>query len=395
VDLLATVEPFEKAELCSQVQGEVVKLPREVDIDYPITKGQTLVTLDVPALKAELQSKSTMQVQARNLKQQAEKARDVALKEVEEAKARIKRYDAEVDFRELQYKRVRSLAARETVSQQLKEEQMLQLDAARAALEEAKALIATKNARLEAARAEVEVASSRETVAKADYELTQAKVNFATIKAPFNGVITKRWVDNGATIKDPSVPLLTVMRTDIVRVLVDIPERYVPFVRAKEGRSAQGHGNKVQIQINSTADKIWTPPQGFVPEITRVGPALDNRTRLLRAEIHVPNTGGLLRPGMTGKAVVILDDGQKERLTIPSTALVRVGKEMRVYYIDNPRGSPLHGEVHATVVTLGLDNGKTVEIKSGLTTQHLVIAKGNGVLGEGTAIAVKLRPTKH
>src|SRR5262249_49504712 len=114
-----------------------------------------------------------------------------------------------------------------------------------------------------------------------------------------------------------------------------------------------------------------------------------------RAEIHVPNTGGLLRPGMTGKAVVILDDGQKERLTIPSTALVRVDKEMRVYYIDNPRGSPLHGEVHAAVVTLGLDNGKTVEIKSGLTPEHLVIAKGNGVLGEGTAIAVKLRQTKH
>src|SRR5262249_54767345 len=156
---------------------------------------------------------------------------------------------------------------------------------------------------------------------------------------------------------------------------------YVSSVRAKEGRSAQEHGNKVQIEIRTTSGKLWTPPKGFVPEITRVGPALDNRTRLLRAEIHVPNTGGLLRPGMTGKAVVILDDGQKERLTIPSTALVRVDKEMRVYYIDNPRGSPLHGEVHAAVVTLGLDNGKTVEIKSGLTPEHLVIAKGNGVLG--------------
>jgi hypothetical protein len=98
---------------------------------------------------------------------------------------------------------------------------------------------------------------------------------------------------------------------------------------------------------------------------------------------------------MTGKAVVILDDGTTKRLTIPSTALVRVGKEMRVYYIDNPRGTPLHGEVRASVVTLGRDDGKTVEIKSGLTPQQLVIAKGNGVLGEGTAIAVKLRETKH
>jgi RND family efflux transporter MFP subunit len=394
VELLATVDPFEKADLCSQVQGEVKNLSPKIDIDYPIHKGETLVTLDVPGLKAELEGKSFAVQHAHNLKIMAEKAREVAMKEVQEAQAKVKRYDAEVSFRELQYKRVRTLAARDTVSQQLKEEQALQLDAARAALDEAKTLIATKTARLDAAKTDVEVAMSRQKVADADLDLAKAKVNFATITAPFDGVITKRWVDNGATIKDPTMPLLTVMHTDVVRVLVDVPERYVPSIRAKEGRSSNGHGNEVQLQISCLA-KDWKPSQGYVPEITRIGPALDSRTRLLRAEIHLPNPGRVLKPGMTGKAVVILDDGKKKRLTIPSTALVRVGKEMRVYYIANPRGNPLHGEVQSTVVTLGLDDGKTVEIKSGLTSKELVIAKGNGVLPEGTAIAVNLRETKH
>jgi HlyD family secretion protein len=394
VDLLATVEPFEKSDLCSQVQGEVQGLTKEIDIDRRIVKGEPLVQLDVPALAAELKSKEAMVVQARNLREQAYRAREVAVREVQEAQARLKRAQADVDFRRLQAKRVRKLAARDTVSQQLREEAELQAAAAEAALDEARALVETKNARLEAARAEVAVAVSRVQVARAERDLLQKKVNFATVRAPFDGVITRRWVDNGATIKDPGTPLLTVMRTDIIRVLVDVPERYVPLIRASEGSSARGLGNEVQLHIARFSSGEWKPPDGLVLHITRRAPALDPATRLLRAEIHVANRDGWLRPGMTGRATVVLEDGRK-RLTIPSTALVRVGKEVRVYYIADPHGNPLQGEVKATVVTLGLDNGKTVEVKSGLTSNELVIAKGNGVLTQGTAIAVKLRETKH
>jgi RND family efflux transporter MFP subunit len=393
VDLLATVEPFEKADLCSQVQGEVKNLGPDIDIDRRIFKGQPLLTLDIPAITAELHSKETMVVQANNLRTQAGKALEVAGREVREAEARLKRSEADLEYRSLQVNRVRKLAARDTVSQQLREEAELQLAATESALDEAKALVATKNARLESARAEVAVAQSKIKVAEAERDLQQKKVNFATIRAPFDGVITRRWVDNGAVIKDPGAPLLTVMRTDIVRVLVDVPERYVPLIRASEGSSARGPGNEVQLHITSLS-KEWKPPAGVIPRITRIGPALDPVTRLLRAEIHVKNLDGQLRPGMTGRATVVLEDGRK-RLTIPSTALVRVGKEIRVYYIADPHGNPLQGEVKATVVSLGLDNGKTVEVKSGLSSNELVIAKGNGVLAQGTAIAVKLRETKH
>jgi RND family efflux transporter MFP subunit len=392
VDLLATVEPFEKADLYSQVQGEVRDLAEQMDIDRSVRKGETLVQLYIPALQAERESKDALRKQARDLKAQAEKTKEVAAREVTEARAQIARYKADLDFRELALRRTRELVAKGTLQPQLQEEAELQRNSARAALEAARALALTKEARLEAARAEVQVAASKIEVAEADYRLLDAKVRYAEIKAPFDGVITRRLVDNGATIKDTSTPLFTVVRSDKVRVLVDVPERYVPLIRADQGGSGRGDGNRVRLHFAAFGQE-WKP-EGGPARITRVAPSLDATTRLLRAEVHVKNDG-YLRPGMTGRATVILDDGKTERLTIPSTALVRVGNQMKVYYIADPHGQPLRGQVKAAVVTLGLDNGKTVEIKSGLTSKELVIAKGNGVLPEGTAIAVDLRETKH
>jgi hypothetical protein len=118
----------------------------------------------------------------------------------------------------------------------------------------------------------------------------------------------------------------------------------------------------------------------------------------MRAEIHVKNDAELhLRSGMTGTATVVLNEARSKRLTVPSTALVRVGEEIRVYHLVKLSAEyPPRGTVKAQVVQIGLDDGKTVEIKSGLSGSELVIAKGNGVVREGeVAIAVPVRERKH
>jgi RND family efflux transporter MFP subunit len=389
VELLATVEPLEKADLCAQVPGEVKDLPSDIDIGRPIKKGEELLTLDIPAIKAEQLNKQALLTQAENQRDLALESRKVAAQEVEEAKAQVLRYKADLDFRQLQLRRVSELARRNTVSPQLQEESELQRNAARAALTAARATTQTKEARLKAAEKELVVAESRIQVARADVKLLDAKVGFATIRAPFNGMITRRWVDNGAVIKDPGAPLLTVMRTNQVRVLIDVPERYVPMIRATQSRSPRGEANRVLMQI-----------QEYQVEgrITRLASAIDNMTRLMRAEIHVRNHDEIqLRPGMTGTATVILDEGETRHWTIPSTALVRSEENIKVYCIE-PTGSenPPRGKVRAVVVRTGLDDGKTVEILSGLTGKEQVIAKGNGPVREGeTAIAVKAREQKR
>jgi RND family efflux transporter MFP subunit len=389
VELLATVDPFEKAQLCAQVQGEVKDLSADIDIGRAIKKGEELLTLDIPAIKAEQENKNALLTQAMNLRDQAIEALNVADHEVKEAEAQVKRYEADLTFRDTALRRVRTLAAKGTIQPQLVEEAELQRDSAKAAFEAARVTVRTKKAKLKSAEVEQKVAASRIKVAEADLKLINAKVGFATIKAPFDGTITNRWVDNGAIIKDPGAPLLTVMRTDRVRVIIHVPERYVPLIRATESKDPGGQANLVRLKIRNFDQYLQVEGR-----ITRTAKNLDDVTRLMRAEIHIENNDKTqLRPGMSGTATVVLDEGKTNKLTVPSTALVRVGEEIRVYYVDDlTKQDPPRGKVKMAVVEIGQDDGKTVEILSGLKGHELVIAKGNGVVRAGeTAIPVKAR----
>src|SRR5262249_3751644 len=158
---------------------------------------------------------------------------------------------------------------------------------AQVGLEESRAQVVTKATKLEAARAEVKTAASRIEVAEADYKLARAKVDLATIKAPFDGIITRRWVDNGATIKDPTTPLFTAMRTDKVGVLIDVPERYVPRIRSAETASTFEVPNEVELFFPALG-KDWKPVEA-PPRITRTARSLDMSTRTLRCEVHLGN----------------------------------------------------------------------------------------------------------
>jgi RND family efflux transporter MFP subunit len=389
IELLATVDPLEKAPLCAQVQGEVKDLSASIDIGRVIKKGEELLTLDIPAIRAEQENKKALLAQAINLRNQAVETLNVAKKEVDEAKAQVDRYRADLTFRETQLRRVRKLADRNAIQPQLVEESELQRDSSKSALDAAKATVLTKVAKVKAAEVEQKVAASRVKVAEADVKLVNAKIDFATIKAPFDGIITRRWVDNGAVIKDPGTPLLTVVRTDVVRVIIDIPERYVPAIRATRSKSPHGQANLVELDIQKYKG---------TGRITRLASNIDDMSRLMRAEIHVKNSKDLiLRGGMTGTATVFLDKKDTQKLTIPSTALVRVGDEIRVYYIDDlTEQDPPRGKVKMVKVHIGEDDGTQVEVLSGLPRKVKVIAKGNGVVRQGeTAIPVAARERRQ
>jgi RND family efflux transporter MFP subunit len=392
-EIFAEVQSLERARLSSQVQGEVKGLTPDIDIGKPITQGDVLITLDIPAVIAEQENKKAVLAQAQDLRDQADEARKVAVRDVEEAQAQVARWKADLAFRELQLKRNIELVSKGTVQPILQEESELQRNTARAALGAAEAAVNTKKAKLASAEVELKVAQSRVAVAKSDVKIADTKVEFAKIRAPFNGIITRRWVDNGAIIRDATQPLLTVMRTDKVRIPIDIPEKYVPLIGATEGRSPRKEANRVTVVI-----KTESPDGPYVCEgrITRLAAALDPRTRTMRAEVHLDNDNLKLRPGMTGTATVILNEGTTPQMTVPSTALVRVGEEIRVYYVDNlSKDNPPRGVVKMHVVQIGIDDGTTTEIRSGLKGDELVIAKGNGVVHQGeTVLAVNALPPR-
>jgi RND family efflux transporter MFP subunit len=402
IEVSAVVEAMEKAELCARVPGVIESLQPdpsrpEVDIGRPIKAGEPLVQLAVPDLVAEKVYKESLLDQAKKQKEQTLETRKVAEKELEEARALDVKYQAEFQRSQEKHDRTAQMVASRTLAKELAEESKQQLEAARAGWQAARAQIATKQARLAAADADLKLADARIEVAQAEVNRLKVLVGYATITAPFDGLVTRRLVDRGAMVKDPSTPLLTVARIDRVRVLLDIPQRHVPLINTTEQNpNPNGRGDVAVLRIPELRDLV--PGGEFPGHLTRMASALDPVTRTMRVEVHLENKAGdvlyPLKPGMHGTATVWLDEGTAPAgkttvVTVPSAALMRRGSKVYVFCVANVQGAQRRGVLKRVEVQLGLDDGKRVEIHGGLSGQELVIAKGNGVLRDGdTVIAV-------
>lgn len=377
----ATIESMEKADLCVMVKGFVKYMPPDLDIGRFAKKDEPLFSLYVPDLHADYENKKSLVEQFEKAEALAVQAVQVAEAEKKETEVIVLRYEADLAFRRAQLERIGKLVQGDTLSRQQADEAKLQYDAASAALAAAKAQVFTKETRFQAATKERHLAASRVKAARTDESKADVQVKFASIHAPFDGIITKRWVDTGATIKDPGTPVFTFMRTDKVRVILDIPERDVPYLRAGP------NGNAVRLTVPALREAFGADT--FLGAITRMSSALDPVTRTMRTEIHLENKlgdkTGILRPQMSGTAYVTL--AARDALTVPSSALVRTGDKLEIYLVADPIGDPARGTVKRVEVQTGLDDGLRVEIRSdNLTGRELVIAKGAGVLRAGDQV---------
>lgn len=147
------------------------------------------------------------------------------------------------------------------------------------------------------AKAERAVASAQVNVAKASIASAEAEVarletlmEYAIIKAPFDGVVTKRNLDTGALVVEGTgggKPLVEIMRADKLRLVMYVPESAVSKV--KSGTPA-----------SYTIDALKSSGPIEV-SVTRCSGSLMPDTRSMRAEIDLPNADNKLKPGMFAK----------------------------------------------------------------------------------------------
>lgn len=380
LDLMTTVEPLNKADICARTPGVVAELPAEMDIGRYVEVNDVMAKLAIPDLEAQKAQKKAQLSLAESQKRQIEEQQAVAAKEVAEAEQLVKKWDAEVLFRQQETDRVRELVRRDAIQLQRLQETEQQMRVAQASRDAAQAAVETRKAKQSALMADIEVAEAKIQVAGADLQQISEQCKFATIVAPFSGTITKRWVDRGATIHAANSPLFTLMNQRQVRLLIDVPERFVPQMSAVLKREQESpSGTSVQVRFPAFAQ------QPFPAHLTRQAEALDPTTRTMRMEMVIDNPKQLLKPGMYGKASIILEE-RSGVLTVPSTALVRRNGIAMVFVVDDESGTPPRGKVRAVTVELGQDDGRFVEIRSGLTGQERVIARGNSMVEEGDIV---------
>jgi RND family efflux transporter MFP subunit len=167
--------------------------------------------------------------------------------------------------------------------------------------------------------------------------------------------------------------LFDLARIDPIRVYIDVPEIYAPFVH---------YGVKGSIELASI------PGEKFIGEVARSADAIDPTTRTLRTEIDVPNSKGQLFPGGFAQ-VHFAVNVTTPRLSVPVNALLFRADGNRAAVVGSD------GKVHLQPVVIGRDYGTEVEILSGLQANDSLVLNPPDSLEEGEQVQVNAPSGGH
>lgn len=362
----ASLEPGEVAQLYAKASGYVQEL--SVDIGSRVDKDDVLLEIDVPEMMDELRQVEAVLA--------AQKAKVLALRAkvnqadsmIVTAQAEIQRREAELSLGRITANRKKQLFDEKAIPEQDLDEANSRLDVMRAEVQIAKANVQAAEAEKAAVEADESVAESQVAVEEARLKRLRTLMSYATIRAPFDGVITERFVDPGAFVRSAAegatTPLLTIARVDYVRLVLNVPESDASHV-------------SIGTQIEAQCDHLGSEP--LKATITRTARALRENTRTMRVEADIDNTNGRLIPGLYARTSVLLKS-EAQAMMIPSKAVRVRGSDITVLVADG-------AVARAKPITLGYDDGIWAEIKSGLSGNEQIIVSSSGVVAPGAPVS--------
>ncbi len=289
----ASIEAFEQADLYAKTSGYIAEV--KVDIGDHVKAQQVLAVIDNPELESELAAAKATVTARRELANASKSTVEQAQTSLKVAQSQRAAFDAEVKLAETTLKRQEELFGGKAITDQ-------QLDDARTKTQVARTQLQVGDAKITAAEADVRAAEANQSVAAAQIGVAEAEVkrlssllNYTKIVAPFDGVVSRRLINRGdlaqSGVSSRTMPLFSLARIDVVRVVCEVPE-------ATAARIAAGGVATVKI-FGAEASSIEA-------RITRFAGTLNPETRTMRTEIHVPNPDEKLRPGMYAQVTLTL-----------------------------------------------------------------------------------------
>ncbi|HYK76846.1 MAG TPA: efflux RND transporter periplasmic adaptor subunit [Daejeonella sp.] len=193
---------------------------------------------------------------------------------------------------------------------------------------------------------------------------SKIKTGDANIKAPFNGIVNKRFIEQGAYVA-PGTQLFQLVDVSKLKLAVTVNESQVANLKI---------GDQVRIKSNVF------PDQDFTGKVRFIAPLADNSLNF-PVEIEIANNpGNQLRAGMYGTAIFEFPK-QAPALTVPRTAFVGSVSSNRIYVLEA-------GNVaKERKVIPGRTAGDLVEILEGLKEGETVIISGQINLTDGAKVS--------
>jgi RND family efflux transporter MFP subunit len=328
VTLPATTAAFADANIYARATGYIEK--RNVDIGDHVTAGDLLAKLAVPELYHQIAQNEATLVQLKAALQQAEANRELA---------------------QVTWNRDRPLVIKGWVTQQQGTVDVQTLRAQEAAVGVAQANVA-----------------AQENLLKVLYQ----NKDYASVIAPFDGVITVRNVDVGSLVQGNATGgtfMFTIMQSQVMRVWVYVPQD-----------AAFGLGPEAEAIVRVPE----IPSRTFPGKVTRIAEALQTGTRTLLTEIDIANPDGALQPGIY--CIVELNIPRKTpSLLVPADATIFNQNGLQVAVVEG-------GTAHIHKVSVTRDLGTHVEVNDGVKQGDLVIINPPVNLVEGSKVRARAEP---
>ncbi len=254
----AVVEAVRQSTVSAQIAGRIVDLRFDVG-DY-VKKGQVIARIDERAVT------------------QAEAA---SVAQVREAQAALANARA-------QYERSKQLLAQKFISQ----------------------------AALDKAQSDYRAAQARVSALLAGAGAAATERSFATIVAPYSGVVSARYVELGE-MATPGKPLLTGFDPSSLRVVATVPQAQVAAIQA---------GARARVEVPSSGK--WIDVRNIV-----IVPSADPRTHTTRVRLELPEDVRGVYPGVYARAHFVT--GSALKLLVPRSAVVHRSEVTGVYVVDD------------------------------------------------------------
>jgi len=230
-----------------------------------------------------------------------------------------------------------------------------------AALDQAQASLASRQ---RPTAEDIQIAAAQLDQAAASLEATKVNLAEAIIRSPFDSIVAQRFVSSGATV-GPNTPIFSLVSKD-TEIVLQVEE-------ARIGQIARGQPAQIAV-----AAYPGEPAPGLVASIA---PTADPRSRTFAVRVYPNDPLNRLRDGMF--AQVALQTPAKQALLVPVQAVVnRSGKSL--VFVVTPES-----RVQQREVTVGINDGRQIEIVQGLNLGEQVAISALDVLSDGTPVVVQ------
>lgn len=205
---------------------------------------------------------------------------------------------------------------------------------------------------------------------QASYELSKLELTFATVEAPIDGVVSKRYIKVGNMV-NTNQPVYQITDFDPLHAVVYVPEKELNKIRLNQ---------VARVQVDARSDTTF---EGFVK---RISPIVDADSGTFKVTIEVNDDQEMLKPGMFGRLVIVYDERQ-DAVLVDKKAVLSEDKATWVFVAKD-------GRAERRNIKPGYVNDTHIEVLDGLMDGEVVVNMGQNSLKNNSLIDIIDGPGK-